>query len=98
MSQEYKVYVQHRIREQASQVWLWLEHRHAIIAIAGYAGTLLIESGFIDVVSNAKRMPEDVLDALRTVIATGGQMTAEAARAYVEGLEKSGRLQLETWS
>ena len=48
--------------------------------------------------SNAKRMPIDVLDALRDVCVEHGGLTAEEAAVFVKKLQESKRLQLETWA
>ena len=48
--------------------------------------------------SNSKRMPIDVLDAFKNVIAKNGNKTEDEADRYIKLLENKKRLQLETWS
>ncbi|KAM4019635.1 NADPH-dependent diflavin oxidoreductase 1 isoform 2-T2 [Anomaloglossus baeobatrachus] len=80
--QEDKIYVQHRIRENGAYLWGLISGRQAYIYIAG----------------NAKSMPTQVTDALKSVFQSEGQMSALEAAQYLTMLEKSGRFQSETWS
>ena len=43
-------------------------------------------------------MPTDVRAALTEAIGTHGGMTEDGARAYIEQLDRAGRLQMETWA
>lgn len=81
--QDHKVYVQHRIVEQGAELWELLSSKSAVCLVAG----------------NSKRMPIDVREALCTVIATHGDMTNDAAEAFLASLEspKVRRVQFETW-
>ena len=47
---------------------------------------------------NSKRMPIDVLDALKEVVSKQGNKTKDEAEQFVKMLETKKRLQLETWS
>jgi sulfite reductase (NADPH) flavoprotein alpha-component len=80
--QSFKVYVQHCIEREGRKVWQWLEGRKASVFIAG----------------NAKRMPQDVQQALQSVCEKWGGLDPTEARAYMASLTASCRLQLETWS
>lgn len=48
--------------------------------------------------SNAKRMPVDVLDALKEVCIKHGGLAVDEAAALVKKLQDTKRLQLETWA
>ena len=50
------------------------------------------------VYSNAKRMPTDVQDALKTVCITHGGLSETEAAAFMKHLVDTRRLQLETWA
>lgn len=80
--QEDKVYVQHRIEENGAYLWELISNTQAYFYIAG----------------NAKSMPTQVTDALKSVFQSEGQMSAPEAEQYLVMLEKSGRFQSETWS
>ncbi|XP_073414359.1 NADPH-dependent diflavin oxidoreductase 1 isoform X2 [Dendrobates tinctorius] len=80
--QEDKIYVQHRIQENGAYLWELIGNRQAFIYIAG----------------NAKSMPTQVTDALKSVFQSEGQMSALEAEQYLVMLEKCGRFQSETWS
>lgn len=80
--QEDKIYVQHRIKENAAFVWDLINTKQAYFYLAG----------------NAKSMPTQVTDALKEVFQKEGTMSSEEAEQYLIMLEKSGRYQAETWS
>ncbi|XP_020781782.1 NADPH-dependent diflavin oxidoreductase 1 [Boleophthalmus pectinirostris] len=80
--QEDKVYVQHRISENAELLMHLIASKNACFYIAG----------------NAKEMPSSVRDALKGVFQQQGAVSAEAAEQMVVAMEQSGRLQSETWS
>jgi sulfite reductase alpha subunit-like flavoprotein len=80
--QEHKVYVQHKIEESDDLLWNWISRKDAFVFIAG----------------NSKRMPIDVLDALKEVVSKQGNKTKDEAEQFVKILETKKRLQLETWS
>nr|QZX63206.1 NADPH-dependent diflavin oxidoreductase 1 [Halisarca dujardinii] len=69
--QEHKVYVQHRMEEQGRLLWEWIDCKEAYIFIAG----------------NSKRMPIDVLDALKEVVANFGHTSKEDSEQFVKSLE-----------
>uniref|UniRef100_A0A914WPS0 NADPH-dependent diflavin oxidoreductase 1 n=1 Tax=Plectus sambesii TaxID=2011161 RepID=A0A914WPS0_9BILA len=54
------------------------------------------ENGHLFVAGNADQMPKDVIQCLKNIAAKYGGVTD--VDAFVEKLEKSGRLQFETWS
>ena len=47
---------------------------------------------------NAKRMPDDVKDAVKLVIMDCGSLTEDEAELYIRKLEQCRRYQAETWS
>lgn len=80
--QEEKVYVQHRVRENAKLLWDLITNKNACFYIAG----------------NAKQMPASVCDALKEVFQQEGGVSAEDAEQMLAAMERSGRFQSETWS
>ncbi|XP_069842511.1 NADPH-dependent diflavin oxidoreductase 1 isoform X2 [Dendropsophus ebraccatus] len=80
--QEDKIYVQHRIKENGAYLWQLLCNKQAYFYIAG----------------NAKSMPNQVTDTLKSVFQSEGQMSVAEAEQYLAVLEKCGRFQSETWS
>jgi sulfite reductase (NADPH) flavoprotein alpha-component len=72
--QEQKIYVQHRLRENAAELYRWLE-----------------DGAHFYVCGDAARMAKDVDAALREVIQQQGQMSAEAAAAYLDKLRAEKR-------
>lgn len=48
--------------------------------------------------SNAKQMPTSVSDALKEVFQQEGGLSTEEAEQMFAAMEKTGRLQSETWS
>ncbi|XP_041825448.1 NADPH-dependent diflavin oxidoreductase 1 [Melanotaenia boesemani] len=80
--QEEKIYVQHRVKEKAALIWDLIINRMACVYIAG----------------NAKEMPASVCDAVKEVFQQEGGVSAEEAEEMLTAMEKTGRLQMETWS
>ncbi|CAN9504750.1 unnamed protein product [Ophioblennius macclurei] len=80
--QEEKVYVQHRVRENAELLWDLVANQNACFYIAG----------------NAKQMPASVCDALKEVFQQEGGLSAEQAQEMLEAMERTARFQSETWS
>ena len=80
--QEEKIYVQHKIVEYGHLVWDWISHKQARVYLAG----------------NAKLVPEQVSDALKTVFIQHGQMSEQQADDYLREMERSKQFQRETWS
>ncbi|XP_053328317.1 NADPH-dependent diflavin oxidoreductase 1 isoform X2 [Spea bombifrons] len=80
--QEEKIYVQQRIRENGRLLWDLISGKRGSFYIAG----------------NAKSMPAQVTDAMKSVFQTEGGMSLPEAEAYLSQLEKSRRFQSETWS
>lgn len=80
--QEEKVYVQHRIKENSKLLWELIANQKACFYIAG----------------NAKEMPASVRGALQEVFQQEGKLSADDAEQMLLAMERSGRLQSETWS
>ncbi|XP_044029150.1 NADPH-dependent diflavin oxidoreductase 1 [Siniperca chuatsi] len=80
--QEEKVYVQHRVRENAELLWDLIANKSAYVYIAG----------------NAKQMPTSVRDALKEVFQQEGGVSTGDAEQVLAAMERSGQLQSETWS
>lgn len=80
--QEEKVYVQHRIREQAALLWELIANQQACFYIAG----------------NASQMPAAVSEALKAGFQSQGGVSSEEADQMVVAMERAGRFQTETWS
>lgn len=80
--QAQKVYVTHRIKEHGAALWPLLAEGGASVFVAG----------------SAKRMPSDVMDAVKALaVAHGGMEEAEAAR-FVDRLVRARRYCVESWS
>ncbi|XP_076345848.1 NADPH-dependent diflavin oxidoreductase 1-like [Tachypleus tridentatus] len=80
--QEHKVYVQHKILEQAQLLWDLIEEQGAWVYVAG----------------NAKQMPIDVRKAFLKIVQEYGGKTDEQAEKYLKNLELKKRFQMEIWS
>lgn len=77
-----KVYVQHRLSEAAAEVW-----------------DLLQAGGHFYVCGDAAAMAVDVEAALLALLQreSAGELDAEGARAYLDGLAAQGRYQRDVW-
>lgn len=83
--QPHKVYVQHRMREPdiAALLWQLLADHRAVCLVAG----------------SARLLPQGVSASLVHVARDCGALHAPgAAEAWLAGLQRDGRLQMETWS
>ncbi|XP_072285618.1 NADPH-dependent diflavin oxidoreductase 1 isoform X2 [Pyxicephalus adspersus] len=80
--QDEKIYVQHRIKENAAYLWDLIDRKQAYFYLAG----------------NAQSIPTQVADALKEVFQNEGTMSTTEAEQYLNALDKSGRYQAETWS
>ena len=77
-----KTYVQALILRRGALLFKWISEEGAHILISG----------------SAKRMPQDVVQALREVLQTHGGATVAEATAYLSAMERSRRLVIEAWS
>ena len=99
------MYVQHKIEQQGELVWEWLRNKNAFFFIAGSVMDYNVQSPFYLLrppppppASNAKRMPTDVLEAVRGVCIRHGHLSQSQAEQFMKILERERRLQLETWA
>ncbi|EGG03207.1 uncharacterized protein MELLADRAFT_75350 [Melampsora larici-populina 98AG31] len=77
-----KKYVQHEIENNSEEIWKMIFKDQASIFISGSAG----------------QMPKSVRKALRNVFEKEGKMKEDEVDGLIERLEKTGRLQEETWN
>uniref|UniRef100_A0A4W3JVZ4 NADPH-dependent diflavin oxidoreductase 1 n=1 Tax=Callorhinchus milii TaxID=7868 RepID=A0A4W3JVZ4_CALMI len=77
-----KIYVQHRIKENGPLLWDLLHNKCAFFYIAG----------------NAKMMPTQVMDSLKSIFQSEGGLAVTEAEQLLRDLERAGRFQTETWS
>jgi NADPH-ferrihemoprotein reductase len=86
-----KVYVQHKLGQHAKLVSKFIQPEES------EAGTL---PGATYVCGNAKQMPKDVQRAMEQIVeATVSGVEDEAgAAAYMRGLARVGRYQVDSWS
>lgn len=79
--QDYKIYVQDKIREAGADVWKWLNDEGAYFFICG----------------DAKRMAKDVEAALLDIFKTHGGMDDARAAAKLKELKAQGRYQKDVY-
>lgn len=79
--QAHKIYVQHRLLENAAEIWQWLEGEGAQLFVCG----------------DAARMAKDVDAALHKIIATAGGKNPEEAALYIENLKKTKRYKRDVY-
>ena len=77
-----KVYVQHRIAQREMEVWSLLHEGNANIYVCG----------------DAKNMARDVDDTLAAMCMKYGQMTREAASAFLQKLQQQDRYLRDVWT
>lgn len=79
--QESKVYVQHRLLENAEHTWNALVNQHAHFYVSG----------------SAKQMPKDIKAALKEICKTQGNKTEEEAEEFFQQLRREKRYLEDTW-
>lgn len=79
--QDYKIYVQDKIREAGAEIWKWLNDEGAYFFICG----------------DAKRMAKDVEAALVEIFKTYGGMDDAGAAAKLKELKAAGRYQKDVY-
>ncbi|KRY01855.1 NADPH-dependent diflavin oxidoreductase 1 [Trichinella pseudospiralis] len=80
--QREKIYVQHRLRQQAPTIYKLLTEKDAIVYICG----------------NANSMPAQVIETLKQILVEEGSMSAEKADDYLKKMVTNKQLQQEVWS
>lgn len=79
--QAHKIYVQHRMLENAAEIWKWIDGDGAQFFVCG----------------DAKRMAKDVDAALRTIVQQQGGKSVEEANEYVEKLKNDKRYKRDVY-
>ena len=79
--QEHKIYVQHRMQENAAALWQWLDRDGAHFFVCG----------------DAKRMAKDVDAVLKKIVETEGGKSPEEASEYLEQLKKDKRYKRDVY-
>jgi sulfite reductase (NADPH) flavoprotein alpha-component len=79
--QAHKIYVQDRIRENAAEIWKWIDQEGAHFFVCG----------------DASRMAKDVDAALLNLVRSEGGKSPEQAAAYLEELKKSKRYKRDVY-
>ncbi len=79
--QDYKIYVQDKIREAGAEVWKWLNE----------------DGGYFFICGDAKRMAKDVEAALLDIFQQHGGLSPEDAAAKLKALKAEGRYQKDVY-
>jgi sulfite reductase (NADPH) flavoprotein alpha-component len=79
--QAHKVYVQHRMLENAAEIWQWLDSEGAQVFVCG----------------DARRMAKDVDAALRRIVQEHGGKSVGEANEYVEKLKSDKRYKRDVY-
>jgi sulfite reductase alpha subunit-like flavoprotein len=79
--QDNKIYVQHILRKNAKLVYDILYNREGHVYISG----------------RSDKMPNDVMDAFKSILISEGGMTDEQAEKYMVMIERTKRYQQEVW-
>jgi sulfite reductase (NADPH) flavoprotein alpha-component len=76
-----KIYVQHRLKENAAEIWKWIDAEGAHFFVCG----------------DAKRMAKDVDVTLRNIVQEQGGKTLDQANEYVEKLKNDKRYKRDVY-
>ena len=79
--QAHKIYVQHKMLENAAEIWKWIDSDGAQFFVCG----------------DARRMAKDVDAALRKIVQEHGGQTVEQANEYVEKLKSEKRYKRDVY-
>jgi len=79
--QAHKIYVQHKMLENAAEIWEWIDAEGAQFFVCG----------------DARRMAKDVDAALRTIVQEHGGKSVEQANEYVEKLKSEKRYKRDVY-
>src|SRR6266446_8885265 len=79
--QAHKIYVQHKMLENAAEIWKWIDGEGAQFFVCG----------------DARRMAKDVDAALRKIVQEQGGKSVEEANAYVEQLKNDKRYKRDVY-
>ena len=81
-------------RDQASKVYV----QHLIEKNSAVVWDAVKDGGYFLIAGSSNNMPTAVLDALKAAIRSAGGLTDADADAFIKEMERSKRLQQETWS
>jgi sulfite reductase (NADPH) flavoprotein alpha-component len=79
--QPQKIYVQHKMMENAAEIWRWIDQEGAHFFVCG----------------DARRMAKDVDATLRKIVQEQGGKTLEQANEYVENLKREKRYKRDVY-
>jgi sulfite reductase (NADPH) flavoprotein alpha-component len=79
--QAHKIYVQHKLLENAADIWKWIDGEDAQFFVCG----------------DARRMAKDVDAALRKIVQEQGGKSVDEANAYVEQLKNDKRYKRDVY-
>jgi sulfite reductase (NADPH) flavoprotein alpha-component len=79
--QEQKVYVQHHLLENSSEIFSWIHHKRAVVYICG----------------NKRTMGEAVKKTLEKIIRTEGNLSADETKEYIQHLKTGRRWQTDLY-
>jgi len=79
--QAHKIYVQHKLLENAAEIWKWIDGEGAQFFVCG----------------DARRMAKDVDAALRKIVQEQGGKSVDDANAYVEQLKNDKRYKRDVY-
>jgi len=79
--QAHKIYVQHRLLENAAEIWKWIDSESAQFFVCG----------------DARRMAKDVDAALRKIVQQQGGKSVDDANQYVEKLKSDKRYKRDVY-
>jgi sulfite reductase (NADPH) flavoprotein alpha-component len=79
--QQQKIYVQHKMKENAAEIWKWIEGEGALFFVCG----------------DARRMAKDVDVTLRNIVRDEGGKSIEEANDYVEKLKNAKRYKRDVY-
>lgn len=79
--QAHKIYVQHKLLENAAEIWKWIDDEGAQFFVCG----------------DARRMAKDVDAALRKIVQEQGGKSVDEANAYVEKLKSDKRYKRDVY-
>src|SRR5437588_3723293 len=79
--QPQKVYVQHKMVENAAEIWKWIDGQGAYFFVCG----------------DARRMAKDVDDTLRKIVQEHGGKSVDQANEYVEKLKREKRYKRDVY-
>ncbi|KPJ20587.1 NADPH-dependent diflavin oxidoreductase 1 [Papilio xuthus] len=80
-------------RDQDNKIYV----QHKISEHGNNLWKLIKDGGYIFISGNSKNMPDNVRDAFKDVFCEIGGLNETESKDMLQMLEKSGKLQMETW-